>query len=341
MTHLLRALVCLPLASALQLSEANVPMQVDRKTEGGEDRPLRRGPFGPDLRRCTGPLGAQRMWDESTIVGGTEVNSGDRYPFLAWIGDDDGTGKMQFCGGSLISERIVLTAAHCLYEKDAQNAEVYVRFRLADFSRDAGIARRVVNWKQHEEFRKDIMTDDVALLLLNESVPASLVAPVALPDGTGPVDHGNQVVIVGWGTTDQDCKIYDTKLREATVPMGQLAPDGCSTPGATPLSPEMDFNYDRQICAGKVVNEASKQLPSCGDSGGPLLAQSAGGWTQVGIDSWGYLQMFPEVFTRVSAYRSWIDAASAVLLSQGANSFAARYKPKWLKQQKAPKIRAQ
>jgi len=269
--------------------------------------------FGPDHRR---QCAKDRTHDGPTIIGGDLVDSGTKYPFLAWLGDDDGTGLGQFCGGSLISDRVVLTAGHCLYDEDARNADLFVRFRLADFKEERGIGRKVINWKRHEKYTRSTLHYDVTVLLLNESVPGDLVPPVRLSDGTKPFEQSGDKRIAGWGSTDEACTQYDTSLRDATVPMGTYGSE-CQTPGSKTLGATDEFDYASQICAG-MYKTGEMQYPGCGDSGGPLMAEDEGNWTQVGMVSWSYGIPYPDVFTRVSHYVGWIREASAKMEKQGS-----------------------
>lgn len=299
------------LASALVSVGSCLRMEASQHQQ--PPRPAKRY-YGPEHRSCRVPKARSR----EEVVGGTVVTDETAFPFLAWLGDNDGTRMSQFCGGSLISDRVVLTAGHCLYEDDAHNANLWVRLRLANFAEADGVAREVINWRRHHDYSATTLHNDLTLLLLNESVPADLVAPLKLSDGTREFEHAGEKVVAGWGSTDENCQVYDTLLRMAAVPMGTDGPS-CSTQGSKTVSPSDDYDVNSQCCAGKYTG--AMRYPGCGDSGGPLLANDNGDWYQVGMVSWSYGVPYPDVFTRVSYFGDWIGATISELLEAGLHPF--------------------
>mmetsp|Transcript_110069 Transcript_110069/g.311160 ORF Transcript_110069/g.311160 Transcript_110069/m.311160 type:complete len:313 (+) Transcript_110069:64-1002(+) len=297
-----------------------VPLALSATIRGHSGRPQSL-PFPPPSKRSTGPENRRRCVSpkehtNASIIGGDLVQSGDKYPFLAWLGDNDGTGLAQFCGGSLISDRVVMTAGHCVYDDEIKTKNIYVRFKLADFRSDQGVTRKVINWRRHERYNPFTLHYDIALLYLDESIPASVVKPVRISDGSKPFEKHGEKRITGWGSTDEECVVYDTLLRDATVPMGDYD-DDCHTPGSKTVGKMEDFQVESQICAG-MYRAGEMQYPGCGDSGGPLLADDAGEWTQIGFVSWSYGIPFPDVFTRVSHYKDWIEASSREMEAEGS-----------------------
>jgi len=302
------AAAVLSLGSALRMEAGQGPTPEKRIT-------------GPDHRRCNIK---EKSRTRQGVIGGTIVDDPTEFPFLAWLGDNDGTRMAQFCGGSLISDRIVLTAGHCLYNDDSRNAKLWVRLRLADFADMPGVARSVVNWKRHPSYSTMTLHNDLTVLLLNESVPAELARPLNISDGTEDFEHNGEKTVVGWGSTDEQCMNYDTLLRKAHVPMGTDGPS-CSTKGSRVLSKSNDYDVNSQCCAGDY--DGFMRYPGCGDSGGPLLANEQGSWYQVGMVSWSYGIPYPDVFTRVSYFKNWIAETSEQLLSEGPHAASQALSP--------------
>uniref|UniRef100_A0A7S1WR80 Peptidase S1 domain-containing protein n=1 Tax=Alexandrium catenella TaxID=2925 RepID=A0A7S1WR80_ALECA len=307
MLRIIHALGLLLAAQCLLLGTQNDP-----SSEPGV--PLKKA-FGPDHRSCRKLKGLANHSDG--VIGGTVVTDPNEFPFLAWLGDNDGSMESQFCGGTLISDRTVLTAGHCLYNDNDKNAQLLVRLKVADMVAMMGVTRSVDNWRRHPEFNPMNLHNDLTLLLLNESVPASLVEPLRLSDGTKSFEQSGEKMIVGWGSTDEECHVYDTLLRKSAVPFGEIFGRTCSSPGSKQLRAQEDFDPNSQCCAGDY--DGNMHYPGCGDSGGPLLAQDGGRWAQVGMVSYSYGVPYPDVFTRVSNFRDWIEKATEALLHEGKN----------------------
>jgi len=285
----------------------------------GEKRPAKKA-FGPTQRRCRNRK--EKSNHSNAVIGGTVVEDPNEFPFLAWLGDNDGTPYAQYCGGSLISDRIVLTAGHCLYDEDASNAKLWVRFQLTDFAVMPGVTRNIVNWVRHPDYDRVELLNDVTLLLLNESVK---ISPVKLSDGSRAFEQIGPKTLAGWGSTDEECNQYDTLLRKSVIPQGSPGPV-CRSPGSKAVSASDDYDPSSQLCAGDYAGDS--HYPGCGDSGGPLLADDGTSWQQVGLVSWSFGFPYPDVFTRVSHFRDWIAESSAELLKAGENPAIAEFGPR-------------
>ncbi|XP_001845721.2 trypsin-1 [Culex quinquefasciatus] len=232
----------------------------------------------------------------SRIVGGQDAPEG-RYTWMVALYYNN----KFICGGSLINDRYVLTAAHCVFNTD--RSLFSVKFLLYDRSIPApeSFERRVsyimTNWFVNALV---FITNDLALLKLNETVPiGDSLYPVCLPQ-EGPTFAGMEGIVTGWGKLGN--RTFPTKLQEVRVPI--LSYTECAN-----QSSYHNFQInDRMLCAG--VPEGG--MDSCqGDSGGPMHIQDAdtGKYVIAGVVSYGYgcaQPSYPGIYARVNRFLSWI-----------------------------------
>jgi len=227
------------------------------------------------------------------IVGGqpTEVNE---WPWQAalMLGSNG-----PFCGGSLIADRYVLTAAHCTEGQRASDLTVRLgEHQINSNSESQIVTRRVSKIIEHENYQGGSEINDIALLKLSSPVQfRSEIWPVCLPPQT-PLYTGKVATVTGWGTTSSGGSASNV-LREVDVEVKSNTQ--CqSSYGSSSIR-------DTMLCAG------SRGKDSCqGDSGGPLVFKDGGNnYDQIGVVSWGYgcaNPSYPGVYTRVSKYLTWI-----------------------------------
>jgi serine protease len=241
---------------------------------------------------CAAESADAEMVDESAdeIVGGTEARAN------AWPGTVAlYFGSQQGCGGSLVADSWVVTAAHCLDPRLANGGITRVVIGKLRLSATGGESRTVDRALRHEGYTGN-MDNDIALLHL--STPSRLPkASLASSLQAERVVGGARVTVVGWGDTAERGESSDI-LRQVSVPV--IANTKCTT-----FESYEDVTQN-MICAG--VSRGGKD--SCqGDSGGPLFMNFNGRYAQVGIVSWGIgcaRASAPGVYTRLGNYLEWM-----------------------------------
>ncbi|MEM8858852.1 MAG: trypsin-like serine protease [Chloroflexota bacterium] len=231
------------------------------------------------------------------IVGGNEADPGE-WPWQVLLNPGG------LCGGSLIDEEWVLTAAHCVVNSQGQvTSPGNVTLALGVHDRDQFTsdiqAFNVTQVIPHPNYNPSTFDSDVALLKLDGSatIVPGVVETVRLNTETN-LAGGTLATVTGWGALSQGGNTSQI-LQEVSVPIVTNQVCNASYSGGI---------TDNMICAG--FQEGGKDACQ-GDSGGPfVISDGQGGWVQAGVVSWGNgcaLPNFYGVYADVANFVEWID----------------------------------
>jgi len=233
------------------------------------------------------------------------------YPWQAAVLKKEGFDNVYVCAGTLIDNRHILTAAHCI--TGYQAIELRVRLGEWDVNRDneffPHFESDVIAMFEHQDFYDGNLINDIALLRIDAPVDFLKnphIGPICLPP-PGQDFRGQRCKVTGWGKDGfGDSGQYQNVLKEVDVPLLQTA-DCESRLRRTRLGVNYRL-HPGMICAG---GEEGKD--SCkGDGGGPLsCAGRDGRYYLGGLVSWGIgcgTPGIPGVYVNVAYYRNWISS---------------------------------
>nr|XP_053646092.1 trypsin-1-like [Cherax quadricarinatus] len=265
-----------------------------------------------ELTQCSGvtvagvPCGRAQL-RVGRIKGGMDASPGE-FPWLVSIRVAGATGG-HYCGGALIHQRFVLTAAHCVHRNSAKYVVAVAGEH--DLSSPNNGHRQVLRVKEiisHSEFSKRYINDIALLELVEDALWNKYVQPVCLPDlNTDGVTDALNVTVAGWGMTDEASNggHHASLLQKVVVQV--LSRSDCQQWYSSHAGTAVVL-YDTHLCAGFENGEKD----ACqGDSGGPLMTapDSEGHQVTVGVVSAGIgcgRPRLPGLYTRVSRYIDWI-----------------------------------
>ncbi|XP_062977532.1 transmembrane protease serine 12-like [Elgaria multicarinata webbii] len=239
----------------------------------------------------------------SRIVGGREAQLG-AWPWqvsLQIYHFGIGLRYLHVCGGSLINNNSVLTAAHCITEKLKPKVwRAVIGLHHLYLHNSHTVKSRIRAIMVHSKYNKHTSENDVALFKLSKSVIYSdYIQPICLPNTSVLLTDETTCYISGWGLKYEHGSYL---LQEAQI-------------GVIPL--EICNRYDwyagsvsrNHLCAGSETGS----VDSCqGDSGGPLMCYfpSDTKYYLIGITSYGIgcgRPKQPGVYVHIANYRRWID----------------------------------
>lgn len=205
------------------------------------------------------------------------------------------------CGGAILDERTIVTAAHCVYNRLEHNFIVVAGSEVRT-GMDGGIVSRVEKLVPHELYNASITDNDIALIFISTPLPLGYrkIATIELADEQPAV--GTLGTVSGWGLTREN-GFSSAQLQQVQVPL--VDSTVCQTAYKwRPITESM-------LCAAAPGGGKD----ACdGDSGGPLVVDNK----LVGIVSWGEgcaRADYPGVYASVPHFRAWIAEQRAKYVS--------------------------
>ncbi|XP_038106786.1 ovochymase-2 [Culex quinquefasciatus] len=212
-------------------------------------------------------------------------------------------GSEYICGGFLVSDRVVVTAAHCVTAPNGYQMvpeALLVRLgvhELLAMSRD-GQEHRVERVYRHEEYEGSSYRHDVAVLMLQTVVEFTrFVQPVCLWN-VGEFGTGLDLVgtVSGWGLTEYD--VLANSLKSARLPMVSYL--DCLEKDRDVFAPVL---FDGMFCAG--LDNGTNVCN--GDSGGAFVVNINGTWIARGIISFTGLRESTVTLCNPKSYAGFVN----------------------------------
>ncbi|XP_047989172.1 phenoloxidase-activating enzyme-like [Leguminivora glycinivorella] len=301
--------------STLFLTAMLVDIGLCRSTTGlnqlesfGQHETNTKGPFNGRPSEPATDKNASHIPPDKFIIAGRPTGLA-QYPWLVHmtmkIHEPQDT-NMVACGGSLISPRHVLTAAHCLdFEfRSYEDVSVYLaEYNTQTFPNDCVGSQCIKNLVMHpdmitihEHFDRQQVRNDIGMLRLSGPTPNSEhIRPIPLPTFNINVAQyeGTPLTIAGWGQTE----------------FGQASP--IKLHAQVQL---ISLNTCRRyfaVTSGMLCAAGRNRQDCCfGDSGGPIMVEQQGNYQLVGVVSFGDSKCGgskPSVYTNVFSYLDWIQ----------------------------------
>ncbi|XP_045488884.1 chymotrypsin-2-like [Pieris rapae] len=247
-----------------------------------------------------GEVGVSEGIDGDTrIVGGKDATPGIA-KYLVSIRARNRNQEWHHCGGSILNEEYVLTAAHCLYKKRADELSIVAGSHKLN---EGGERYKIKKLVIHEKYSKPTIKNDIGVVQIEGKLKYNdKVQPIELLKEMAPV--GKKCLLTGWGYVNFNRKTVPNNLQ--MLEFKTISNDDC-----TKQFKRSRYRIFVPVDAGQLCVKRPKNSGACkGDSGGPLVIQDEKNKTvQIGVVSWGIpcTAEFPDVFASVHGFYNWIQ----------------------------------
>ncbi|KAK7151499.1 hypothetical protein R3I94_007975 [Phoxinus phoxinus] len=245
----------------------------------------------------------KKAFKSSRVVGGEDAVVGE-FPWQVSLHIKN---MAHVCGASIISERWLVTAAHCVQDDKIKYSqpstwEAYLGLHTQK-DKQTATKRFLKQIIPHPSYNPYTYDNDIALMELDSAVTYSdTIRPICLPSGTDVYNSSDSVIITGWGATREGGSgaIVLQKARVRII-------------NGTTCDKLMSGQItSRMMCAGVLTGG----VDACqGDSGGPLAYLSSERMYLAGVVSWGdgcARKNKPGIYTNVPKFRGWIKEKTGV-----------------------------
>jgi hypothetical protein len=230
------------------------------------------------------------------VLGGSSTDI-SLYPWQVFL-----VAGNNLCGGTIIGDKWILTAAHCLFNTqgiEISPSNVLVIAGATDpYDPAQGEVYYAADVIIHQDYTTQAFDNDLALLELQEEIQIDDAEPISFitaeDSSLGATDPGVLATVTGWGSTRVDPEVFPEKLQQVQLP---IVSNSVASKVWGPIPPTF-------LMAG--YDDAGKDACS-GDSGGPLVVPVDGENKLAGIVSWGSEKCDTYgAYTRISVFETWI-----------------------------------
>ena len=242
------------------------------------------------------------------IVGGSEVSANDPVQSSTTaLYEPSGTGPGgALCSASLIGPNMAITAAHCIQKNGYAPVMLFGNDIRSGQAVRRPVVGSIVNPAWAKRAGRGMDQGDIAVVKFAGGLPTGY-RPAPMDSSDDQIVKGEQAVLAGYGINNAEAKTGAGVLRKTEVKVAN------PRPGKTEM----------------VLNQRHGRGACHGDSGGPAYVQRGGKMVLAGVTNRSYPASAPDdcahdvVYTKVAAYRPWIESSEAKLRAQDHASGSA------------------